>query len=234
MRDIYADESSQTAHRYLILGAVTMATAAVPDLVAAVRAARLPGLPHGEVKWTKVSAAKLETYRAVVDAFFALSEQNVAHFHSVIIDTSRFDHHRFNQGDREIGFSKMVFQLLAKHARLYPERLYAYLDSRTTQQSLEDLRLMLNRHAANRLGRPEFPFRRVVFRDSKESDILQLNDVLLGAIAWVKNGHGLRPDASAAKNDLADHIMGRAGLQTLDTDTPRGRNHFSVWNFQLR
>ncbi|MGE5547246.1 MAG: DUF3800 domain-containing protein [Solirubrobacterales bacterium] len=234
MRDIYADESSQTAHRYLVLGAVTIETAAVPDLVAAIRAARLPGLPHGEVKWTKVSAAKLETYRAVVDAFFALSEQNVAHFHSVIIDTSRFDHHRFNQGDREIGFSKMVFQLLFKHARLYPERLYAYLDSRTTQQSLEDLRLMLNRRAASRIGRSEFPFRRVVFRNSKESDILQLNDVLLGAIAWVKNGHGQRPDASVAKNDLADHIMGRAGLRTLDTDTPRGRNRFSVWNFQLK
>lgn len=234
MRDIYADESCQTAHRFLVLGAVTIKTEAVAELVTAIRAARLPGLPHGEVKWTKVSAGKLETYRAVVDAFFELSEQNVAHFHSVIIDTSRFDHHRFNQGDREIGFSKMVFQLLYKHARLYPERLYAYLDSRTTQQSLEDLRLMLNRRAANKLGRSEFPFRRVVFRNSKESDVIQLNDVLLGAVAWAKNGHSLRPDASAAKSDLAEHILRRAGIVSLDTDTPFGRNRFTVWNFKLQ
>lgn len=234
VRDIYADESSQTAHRFLVLGAVTVCTTDVPDLVAAIRAARLPGLPHGELKWTKVSAAKLETYRAIVDAFFAAVEADIAHFHCVAIDTTRFDHRQFNQGDREIGFSKMVFQLLMKHARLYPQRLYAYLDSRTTRHSLDDLRFMLNRYALNRLDRGDYPFRRVVFRDSKESDLLQLNDVLLGAAAWVKNGHGDRPDASTAKSELARHILARAGLQSLDVDTPRNRKHFTVWNFRLR
>jgi len=233
MRDIYADESSQTQHRYLVLGALTVRTDAVSNLVTAIRAARLPALPHGEMKWTKVSAAKLETYRAVADAFFASSDRDVAHFHALIIDTSRLNHGRFNEGDREIGFSKMVFQLLYKHARLYPERLYAYLDSRTTRQSLESVRFMLNRRCATKLGRQEFPFRRVVFRDSKESDMLQLNDILLGAVAWVKNGHGQRPDASVAKNDLAAHVMARAGLRSLDADTPRNRTRFTVWNFRL-
>jgi hypothetical protein len=233
MRDIYADESSQTQHRFLVLGAVTVRTEAVPALVASIREARLPTLPHGEMKWTKVSSAKLEAYRAVVDAFFAASERDVAHFHAVVIDTARLDHGRFNQGDRETGFSKMVFQLLYKHARLYPERLYAYLDSRTTRQSLESVRFMLNRRCATKLGRQEFPFRRVVFRDSKESDVLQLNDVLLGAVAWVKNGHGQRPGASVAKTDLAAHVMAQAGLPSLDADTPRNRIRFTVWNFRL-
>ena len=127
----------------------------------------------------------------------------------------------------------MVFQLLYKHARLYPERLYAYLDSRTTRQSLDGVRAMLNGRCATKLGRKEFPFRRVVFRNSKESDMLQLNDVLLGAVAWVKNGHGLRPDASVAKNDLAAHLMTRAGLASLDADTPKSRTRFTVWNFRL-
>ena len=213
---------------------MTLRTEAVPELVAAIRAARLPALPHGEMKWTKVSAAKLDAYRAVVDVFFAMAERDVAHFHSVFIDTTRLDHGRFNQGDREIGFSKMVFQLLMKHARLYPDRLYAYLDSRTTRQSLEDLRFMLNRSCASKLRRQEFPFRRVVFRDSKESDILQLNDILLGAVAWVKNGHGQRPDASVPKGALAAHVMTRAGLQSLDADTPPRHNRFTVWNFRLR
>lgn len=217
-----------------MLGAVTVSTADVPDLVAAIRAARLPGLPHGELKWTKVSASKLETYRAVVDTFFTAAENDIAHFHCVVIDTARFNHGQFNQGDREIGFSKMVFQLLMKHARLYQQRLYAYLDSRTTRHSLDDLRFMLNRYALNKLERNDYPFRRVVFRDSKESDLLQLNDVLLGAMAWVKNGHGERPEASAAKSDLAQYILRRAGLQSLDVDTPRNRKNFTVWNFRLR
>ncbi|HEY0257221.1 MAG TPA: hypothetical protein VGC39_07255, partial [Candidatus Methylacidiphilales bacterium] len=86
----------------------------------------------------------------------------------------------------------------------------------------------------NKQGRGDYPFRRVVFRNSKESDLLQLNDVLLGAAAWVKNGHGDRPEASIAKSELARHIMQRAGLQSLDVDTPWNRKNFTVWNFRLR
>ena len=233
MRDIYADESSQTQHRFLVLGAVTLKTEKAPELVQAIRAARLPALPHGELKWTKVSTAKLDAYRAVVDTFFAFVERDIAHFHCLSIDTSQLDHGKFNQGDHEIGFSKMVFQLLYKHARLYPERLYAYLDERTTRQSLESVRFMLNSRCASKLGRDDFPFRRTVFRDSKESDILQLNDILLGAVAWQKNGHGLKEGASVAKGLLATHVMDRAGLRSLDTDTPKYRKHFTVWNFRL-
>jgi hypothetical protein len=65
MRDISADESSQNQHRYLVLGAVTARTEVVPNLVAAIRAARLPALPHDEMKRTKVSAGKLDGSRAV-------------------------------------------------------------------------------------------------------------------------------------------------------------------------
>lgn len=82
MRDIYADESSQTQHRFLVLGAVTVRTEHASDLVAAIRAARLPGLPHGELKWTKVSAAKLETYRAVIDVFFTAADDDLAQHHA--------------------------------------------------------------------------------------------------------------------------------------------------------
>ncbi|MBF0269304.1 MAG: DUF3800 domain-containing protein [Alphaproteobacteria bacterium] len=233
MRDIYADESSQTKHRFLVLGAITARTENVSRIVDVIRASRLPSLPHGEMKWTKVSRGKLETYRAVVDSFFTMSDADMMHFHALVIDTARLDHGRFNQGDREIGFSKMVFQLLNKHARLYPERLYAYLDKRTTRQSLDELRMILNRNAAKKLARPDYPFRRVVFRDSKESDLLQLNDVLLGAVAWIKNGHGSLPGASEAKNALASHVLSKSGLTSLDADSPRGKRRFTVWNFRL-
>jgi hypothetical protein len=233
MRDIYADESSQTKHRFLALGALTARTDTVPEIIRAIQAARLPSLPQGEMKWTKVSSGKLEAYRSVVDAFFSLSDQDLLHFHAILIDTSRLNHARFNQGDKEIGFSKMVFQLLNKHCRLYPERLYAYLDSRTTRQSLDDLKMILNRNASRKHSRTDNPFRRVVFRDSKQSDLLQLNDVLLGSVAWVKNGHGNRSEASSSKNDLASYIMSKADLRSLDINTPPSRKRFTIWNFKL-
>lgn len=234
MRDVYADESSQTNHRFLVLGGVTARTEDVPELVRLIRDARSAQLPHGEMKWTKVSGAKLPAYKAVVDAFFDMSRRDAAHFHSVIVDMAKFNNHKFNGGDREVGFSKMMFQLLAKFGRIYDERLYVYLDSRTTRQSLDDWRLMLNRYIAKRRQLTEWPYRRLVFRDSKESDVIQLNDILLGAIAWVKNGHGDRDGASSAKNELAGYVMERANLSSLDIDTLKGQNRFSVWNFRLQ
>lgn len=234
MYDVYADELCQTNHRFLVLGGIIIRTEDVHEVVRLIRDARATQLPHGEMKWTKVSSSKFSAYQAVVDAFFDLSARDIAHFHCVIVDMSKFNNQKFNDGDREIGFSKMMFQLLAKFGRIYKQRLYVYLDSRTTRQSLDDLRFMLNRYVAKRYGLPDWPYRRVVFRDSKESDVIQLNDILLGAMAWIKNGHGDREGASVAKNDLARHVLERANLSSLDHDTTWGQNRFSVWNFRLR
>jgi hypothetical protein len=68
--EIYVDESSQNTHRYLVLGAVVVQltnSKIINDLIAK---ARLPELPFNEIKWTKVSKAKLAAYTRVVDVLF--------------------------------------------------------------------------------------------------------------------------------------------------------------------
>lgn len=68
--DIYIDESSQTRHRYLVLGGIIVPTASVEAVNAEIIKCRLPELPYGEMKWTKVSRSKLGAYQRVVNAFF--------------------------------------------------------------------------------------------------------------------------------------------------------------------
>jgi hypothetical protein len=110
--EVYIDESS-TRHRYLVLGAVVTLSANVDEFNKLLASARLPELPFGEMKWTKVSQAKIAAYTRFVDVFFS-QPRGMLDFHSAIIDTSKQRHQFFNQGSREIGFNKELFQLALK------------------------------------------------------------------------------------------------------------------------
>jgi hypothetical protein len=114
--EIYIDESSQTNHRYLVLGGVGLKLTSAAHLSGLVMEARLPELPKGEAKWTRVSMSKLAAYKRIVDVLFKNIE--AIHFHSLVVDTTLLDHRRFNEGNREIGFNKD--QLAMKFARPLP------------------------------------------------------------------------------------------------------------------
>jgi hypothetical protein len=47
-----------------------------------------------------VLGAYFGKYRTFVDYFFALNNGDQIHFHSMILDTSQFDHNKFNAGDK--------------------------------------------------------------------------------------------------------------------------------------
>ena len=68
--EIYIDESSQTKHRFLVLGAVVVEHLRANELYKLLMDARLPDLPSKEAKWQKVSRTKLAAYKRVVDVFF--------------------------------------------------------------------------------------------------------------------------------------------------------------------
>jgi hypothetical protein len=97
-----------------------------------------------------------------------------------VVDATKLDHNRYNQGSREIGFNKEVYQLLLKCGRLYGGNFHVYLDRRSTGAPTEELRLILNRGIRKRGDRRDWPYRRLHFRDSHEVEALQLADLLVG------------------------------------------------------
>lgn len=236
MLDVYADESCQNGHRYMVLGCTIVETKNVPAALRTIQEVREQHRLMGEMKWTKASKNKLDGYKALVDAYFELSAQELLHFHCLVVDTWGFDHRRFNGGDREIGFSKMIYQLLLHSTRHYANKfpVYVYLDDRTTTHTLDNLKNVLNNGIASRYDIRSRPFKRVVFRDSKESILLQANDVLLGAVAAHKNEHDLKPGASQTKAELAAHVAAHCRCRRLGGNTPYGQLRFKVWNFRLQ
>jgi hypothetical protein len=233
IRRIYIDESSQTAHRYLVLGGIICGvnTAGVVEHLFA--KLRLPELPAGELKWTKVSPSKLKAYMRVVDLFWS-DLLSMIEFHSIVIDTSLRNDKAFNRGSREIGFNKEIYQLLMKFGRLHRDCVFhVFPDERATSSSTEELRLILNQGIRKNLGRADWPFRRVHFRSSHDEALLQLTDLLIGAIAFKLNGHGNVPGASVAKCEMCDYVLGKAGIRNVFKDTSVF-GKFTVWHRQLR
>jgi hypothetical protein len=229
--EIYIDESSQTNHRYLVLGGVGMKLTNEAQLRSLITAARLPELPEGEAKWTKVSKGKLAAYKRIVDVFFKNIES--VHFHSLVVDTTLLDHQRFNAGSREIGFNKEIYQLAMKFARLYDYLFHVYPDYRETILKPEDLRVILNRGCLKKGDTRDWPFRRCQFRDSKDTPWLQLADILIGGIAYRLNGHDKASNASPSKSELSSYILSCAGVQDPFKSTAAAAN-FTIWHRRLR
>jgi hypothetical protein len=230
--EFYIDESSQTNHRYLVLGGIAIMADNTQDVSDCLAKARLPELPDMEAKWTKVSIKKLAAYKRIVDVLFA--DADLIHFHSLVIDTTKLDHKRFNEGSREIGFNKEIYQLAMKAARIYSKNLFhIYPDYRDTTQKPDDLRLILNRGCAKSGDKRDWPFRRCQFRDSKHTPQLQLVDILIGALAYQLNGHAAVKGASPAKCELSKYVLECAKINDVTKDTARSGN-FTIWHRQLR
>lgn len=236
LHDIYIDESSQTQNRFLVLGGIIVPTKHLPELEQHIRSLRLPELPKGEMKWTKVSPSKLAAYERVVTGILRppAGPLELMEFHSLVVDTSKLKDKVFNGGSREIGFNKEVYQLCQKFGRTHKGKLYyVYLDYRDTDSRPGELRDIVNRGIMRKQPEADWPYRRVHFRNSAECLSLQVVDIFIGAIAFKLNGHYASPDASGAKRQLSDRIMSLAGVRDVTRDT-NVRGRFTVWHRQLR
>lgn len=232
---LFVDESSQTAHRYLSLGCLAIEESWLKGFEFSVSHAKHLELRTGELKWSKISAAKLHAYKLVIDRFF---DYGVApapiQFHALVIDTSKIRDDLYNRGDREIGFNKEVYQLLMKCARLYPNALFkVYADHRETAFSMDELRAILNAGMKKKGDARPSPFRMVQFCDSKKFLPLQMTDLLLGAVTFQINGHHRRSDASRHKCHLSDYILSRSGIADPMRDTGYG-GKVTIWHRRLR
>ncbi len=224
----------------MIIGGIIIPLSNVENFNATMKQYRLEQKMFAELKWSKVSNQKLLEYKRFIDYFFALNNTDNLHFHCIIIDNHQVNHRKFNRGDKELGFYKFYYQLLLhSFGKRYcregeDDRFVVYLDYRTTSYSLNKLKLILNRGMAKKYSINTSPFVSIEPRDSHKSELLQINDIILGAIGFQKNGYDLLADAKKAKKELANYIAEQAGLSDLKKNSAWGRDRFTLWNFKLQ
>jgi len=237
---IYCDGSRQSKDRFMVLGGLMLDAEEIERFNQTMQKFRLETNMFAELKWTKVSEQKLLEYKRFVDYFFALNNTDMLHFHCIIVDNHQVNYRKFSKGDKELGFYKFFYQLLLHgFGRPYvrqgeDDRFIVHLDYRTSSYSLGTLKVVLNRGMKKRYNIATEPFVSIEPLDSKTSQLMQVNDIILGAIGYQKNGYDLLAGAKEAKKELARRIAEQAGLKDLKENTQRGSHRFTIWNFRLK
>jgi len=77
------------------------------------------------------------------------------------------------------------------------------------------------------------PFKTVEPVDSKQCEIMQIVDIVLGAIGYDKNGENLLGGANPAKKTLVKRIADSAGLPNLRDNTGYASKRFTIWNIDF-
>jgi hypothetical protein len=227
----FMDESG-LSNRYTVVGGLCLRSARIPEVHASLQRFRETHNMRGELKWTKVTDQKVEQYRA----FFALNNINALQFHAIVFDNHRANNKRYNDGDDDKALSKLYYELMVhrfgRRCGPYGD-LCVCVDQRNSSTSLSDLRRMANTSLARDYGVVNNPIRQILPQDSKVDDILQLNDVILGAVCAARNGRHLLAGGRQSKVELARSVLEASGLGSFDVDSPRRVKRFTIWNLRM-
>lgn len=224
LENLYCDESCHLEHDgmpVMVLGALSCPDEQARALSLALRALkREHGLADGfEIKWSKVSPAKVAFYQAVAELFFANDQLS---FRGLVVPNKAvLRHDDFGQTHDE-WYYKMYYFLLKP--LLKPNGgLRAFLDIKDTQGGPKVRRL--HEYLCQHAGDPEATILQdIQLAHSKEVAGLQMADLLIGALGYVQRGL----TGNAGKAAVIATIRKGSGL-TLKYSTAPGRKKFDIF-----
>lgn len=182
--NIYCDESCHLENdkaSVMVLGCVWSLASKTREISRKIREIKSKHniSSHFEIKWTKVSEAKANFYVGLVDYFF---DDNDLHFRGVLIpDKSILNHNAFEQ-THDSWYYKMLFVMLEPIINpLHRYRIYMDIKDTRSEQKRRLLEDVLRNSRCNSVGQI---IEKVQQIRSHESEILQLADLLLGAVGY--------------------------------------------------
>jgi len=161
-----------------------------------------------EIKWNKVSQSKIAFYFDLINYFF---DDDDIHFRALVVPNKNdLDHERFNQ-DHDTFYYKMYFDLLK--VILNPEHAYnIYIDIKDTksQEKVVNLQDILR---DNHYDYKKKIVKKIQQVHSHEVELLQLTDILIGAISYLHRGL----NTSEGKLALINRIRNRSGYSLIQS-----------------
>lgn len=224
--EIYCDESCWEAlydkhsHNYAAIGGVWIPAErrqAVKDFIAELKAKYAL---YGEMKWNHICPKSVEMYKELVNMFF---DDEQMRFRAICIKASEVNHDRFNAGNGELGFYKFYFQLI-HHWMLMGNSYQVFVDFKTNgyRHRVKELGTILNNASTAELTQ-------IQALPSEESVLIQLADVLTGAVASAFNCSKLVSDSKQSIRELIESRL-RHGIMRTCASEPK----FNVFNINLR
>ncbi|MCY7988540.1 DUF3800 domain-containing protein [Bacillus spizizenii] len=234
MINIYCDESchlEKDKSDVMVLGAMSVDVRYLKEIYEDIRQIKRE---HGldswfEIKWTKVSMGKVNFYLDLIDYFFNTSPLK---FRAVVATgKGRLDHRTYNESNYDTWYYKMYFQLLDPITNSGDE-YRIFIDIKDTNGGSKVAKL----HKV--LCNSKYDFNHQFIKDvkqvhSNESEILQLADLLIGALSFDHRGLTSSVYSSQSKKLLVNKIKNRAGL-ALNYSTPRWESKFNLFIWEPR
>ncbi len=227
--NVYCDESGHLpndSRQVMVLGAVWCPLDSVRAIVTHIREIKIRhGLaPLLEVKWSKISPAKVNFYLDLVNCFF---DENILRFRALVVpDKSKLDHTAFGQ-DHDTWYFKMYYSML-KVIITPNDRFRIYIDIKDTR-SADKMRKLHDVLCNTIYDFDHSVIERVQTVRSHEVELLQLADLLIGAVQSANRNNG----GSQAKQQVVELIRQRSGYG-LDRSTLLTEKKFNIFRWRPR
>lgn len=218
--NIYCDESTHIENDgqpYMILAYISSPYHLLKMHNKNIREMKLEHFYRGELKWSSISKSQYPFYNDLVDYFFS----NDLTFRAIVINKAELNHSAFNQ-DHNTFYDKMYYQLLNK--KIDPNNKYnIYIDIKDSYSYLKA------RNLKRYLERDYHNIRNLQIIRSYESELMQLTDVLMGAINYKLRGL----NKVTAKNNIIEKIERHCG-KSLTEKTGPNENKFNLFFIDLK
>lgn len=215
--NVYCDETCHLEHdgiNVMVLGAIWCPQDKIKEINRRIRQIKeRNGIsPTTELKWTKISPSKLSLYQDLVNYYF---DDDDLHFRAVIIpDKSKLNHERFHQ-THDDWYYKMYFDML-KVIFSPSDHYEVYIDIKDTNsyrkaQKLREVCCNSLYDFSHKVIKRIQPIR------SEEVQIMQIVDILIGAVGYANRRFSEGFQKSPAKQDIIRLIKERSGYTMTKT-----------------
>lgn len=221
--NVYIDESGHTddpSSNTMVLGALWISIPQLSLFTDAIRTVKKKHdiASHREIKWTKVSPAKLDYYKELIDVFFAVEQVN---YRAVVIDKSIVDYETYNK-TRDDFYYSMTYILVRTIAEKRYGDMHLFLDYKDAWSGIRTTKLASYLRNTGRLHNASLlaqPLR------SHEVIGLQIADLFTGAVMYANRPQ--EEQKSDAKKELISYIEHSSG-QKLTCGTPHSSEKINI------
>jgi len=225
--NVYCDESCHLENdhqKVMVLGAIWCPEDSVNSLNKRIRSIKIKHniSSEFEIKWTKVSPAKIDFYLELIEMFF--SENNI-HFRALVVDDkTKLNHGYYNQ-NHDTWYYKVYFTMLKVILNPY-DKYRIYLDIKDTRSS-NKVKKLHDVLCNNMYDFSRQIIERVQTVRSEEIGLIQLADLLIGVVGY--ENRGLKN--SRAKTLLVERVKELSGY-SLTKSTLLRENKFNLFHWQ--
>ena len=224
---IYCDESCPLEHEPItLLGAIGCSYQNKDKIVKDLRDLKSKYFTNSkyETKWIKVSQSKVEYFKDLINYFH---DNNDIHIRILVAKDKKYlNNDKYNAGDYQEWYYKMYYYLLDKFidANYDYYMLYDEKDKYTTYKMNKVKDILKNKKKFNSTDLFDFRIKQI---NSKESELMQLLDVVMGAVGY-KNRGFLNKKKGEAKKEIVMYLESIFGKSISET-TSQFESKFNIF-----